>query len=245
VARKPKGNANKRRELVDAALYGEAVKLFYKKGYTNTSLQDIADALELSRPALYHYINSKEEILARFVEDFTISSAQEHAKVIARPDLSPHDKLAHMVSSTARQIAERPLHFRILDRCEPDLPPEDMKRQRDARRAVRDAFVEVLTLGVKSGDFHCEDIDRAAFTLIGMCTWIAWWLPSTKNADVEETVAEITCMALRAVSGPTVAADNPDGALRAINKIRADLDELERSLRSRSGDKEMKDGQDS
>lgn len=230
MTRKAKGNANKRRELVDAAIYGEAVKLFYKKGYTNTSLQDIADALELSRPALYHYINSKEEILARFVEDFTISKAQEHTKVIANPDLSPRQKLAHMVSSTARQIAERPLHFRILDRCEPDLAPDDMKRQREAKRVVRDAFVAVLTEGVKSGDFHCTDIDRAAFTLIGMCTWIAWWLPSSKKTDVDETVAEITRMALRAVSDPTATTGNPQGVSGAITKIRESLNELEQSL---------------
>lgn len=236
MARKAKSSANKRRELVDAAIYGEAVKLFYKKGYTNTSLQDIADALELSRPALYHYINSKEQILARFVEDFTISKAQEHPRVIATPNLSPHEKLAQMVSSTARQIAERPLHFRILDRCEPDLAPDDMQRQREAKRAVRDSFVRVLTEGVASGDFQCEDIDRAAFTLIGMCTWIAWWLPSAKNANVDETVAEITRMALRAVSAPAAIAADPEAALQAIAKMRDKLDELERSLHVRPPD---------
>ena len=236
MTRKAKGNGNKRRELVDAAIYGEAVKLFYKNGYTNTSLQDIADALDLSRPALYHYINSKEEILARFVEDFSVLKAQEHSRVLATPNLSPHEKLAHMVSSTARQIAERPLHFRILDRCEPDLAPDDKDRQREGKRNVRDAFVRVLTEGVASGDFQCEDIDRAAFTLIGMCTWIAWWLPSAKNVDVEETVAEITRMALRAVSTPVAAADAPETALRAIANMRERLDELERALRTRPQD---------
>jgi AcrR family transcriptional regulator len=231
MTRKTRGNTNKRRELVDAAIYGEAVKLFYKKGYTNTSLQDIADALELSRPALYHYISSKEEILARFVEDFTISKAEEHSKVITNPDLSPREKLAHMVSSTARQIAERPLHFRILDRCEPDLAPDDRTRQREAKRVVRDTFVAVLTQGVESGDFHCENIDRAAFALIGMCTWIAWWFPSAKDMDIDATVAEITRMALNSVSAPTVDAANPEEALRAIARMRENLSELERSLR--------------
>ena len=42
----------------------EATRLFADRGFAGTSLQDIADATGLTRPALYHYFGSKEGNLA-------------------------------------------------------------------------------------------------------------------------------------------------------------------------------------
>lgn len=225
-------NGNKRRELVDAAIHSAAVSLFYNKGYSKTGLQDIADAVELSRPALYHYINSKEEILDHLVEDFTISKSHELVQLSGNTKLSPREKLTQLVSSVARQVVEQPLHFRILDRCEPHLSADVKARQLAAKRVVRDAFVETLRQGVATGDFECENIDRAAFALIGMCTWIAWWFPATKGGEQEQTISEITKMALRSVSTPGLTPANPGDTHEAISRIRDNLDDLERALRS-------------
>lgn len=230
MAAKAKGATNKRRELVDSAIYEAAVQLFYKNGYSNTNLLDIANTLDLSRPALYHYIKSKDEILIRLTEDFTAAKAHELAEAQADTTLSARGKLQRMVASVARQIVEQPLHFRILDRCEPDLPPEVMEKQRDAKRNIRDAFVSVLIEGKKAGEFNCDDVDCAAYTLIGMCTWVAWWFPAAKVADPEETIGEITRMALQAVTIPESPESYKENAVRILNDIRADVDELEASL---------------
>ena len=40
-----------------------AVRLFREKGYHATSMQDLAEAMELNRGSLYHYIESKEDLL--------------------------------------------------------------------------------------------------------------------------------------------------------------------------------------
>lgn len=238
MAKKIIANGNKRRELVDGAIYSAAISLFYNKGYSKTGLQDIADAVELSRPALYHYINSKEEILDRLVEDLTISKSHELIQLTSNETLSPREKLIQLVSSVARQVVEQPLHFRILDRCEPHIKAEVKARQRIAKRAVRDAFVETLRQGVVTGDFECANIDRAAFTLIGMCTWIAWWFPVTKGGEEEQAISQITHMALRAVSTPGLTPANPEGAQEAISRIRESLDGLERAIRSGKTEKE-------
>lgn len=239
MTKKARTSLNKRHELVDAAIHSAAVSLFYSKGYSKTGLQDIADAVDLSRPALYHYINSKEEILDKLVEDLTISKSHELRQLTNDKSLSPAEKLIRLVSSVAWQIVEQPLHFRILDRCEPHINAEAKGRQRLAKRAVRDAFVETLRQGVVSGDFECEDIGRAAYALIGMCTWIAWWFPATNGTEPEQTVAQIAKMALRAVSSPSLDPIHPGGAHEAIARMRAELDSLERALHS--GQAQLKD----
>ncbi len=46
-----------------------AVRVFHKKGYASSSIQDIADEVGVLKGSLYHYIDSKEDLLARLFED--------------------------------------------------------------------------------------------------------------------------------------------------------------------------------
>src|SRR5213079_854717 len=62
---KPPGATTARRELVENEIYEIAIRLFAERGFAGTSLQDIADALGITRPALYYYVKSKDELLAK------------------------------------------------------------------------------------------------------------------------------------------------------------------------------------
>jgi len=219
--------SNTRRQLVDAEIYNVATRLFATKGYGNTSLQDIADALGLSRPALYHYVSSKEDILEKLVAEFTELKAHEHASVISDPHLGATAKLRHMVTSTVRSIAQHPERFRMLDRYENELPEAVMTKQRAAKRAVRDAFVSVIKEGVSSGQFRAIDPNITAFGLIGMCTWVAWWYSPTGANDVEKTVSTLGELALRAVLRDDPALPATADPVTLLNTIREQFDRLE------------------
>jgi AcrR family transcriptional regulator len=45
------------------AVLKTAAQLFLEKSYGRTSLNDVADRLNITKPALYHYFRNKEEIL--------------------------------------------------------------------------------------------------------------------------------------------------------------------------------------
>jgi AcrR family transcriptional regulator len=214
---------------MDTEIYSVATQLFATRGYANTSLQDIAQTLGLSRPALYHYISSKEDILAKLFVEFTESKANEYAGIIADAALDPAEKLRRMIGSTVRSIAEHPQRFRVLDQCENDLPDKLMKKHRAGKRAVRDAFITVIGEGHACGQFRQVDPARTAFALIGMCTWVAWWFTSTETTEVEATVRGITDLALHAVIADDVSAFSatPQGS---INALRRQIDHLEALL---------------
>src|SRR3546814_16051962 len=61
-----------KRELQRRTVIEAAAKLFSQKGYAGTSMLDVARTLEISRPALYHYFVSKEDVLTTLVKDVTI-----------------------------------------------------------------------------------------------------------------------------------------------------------------------------
>ena len=220
---------NTRRQLVDAEIFNVATKLFATKGYGSTSLQDIADALGLSRPALYHYVSSKEDILAKLVAEFTESKAHEHASVLSDAQLDATAKLRHMVTSTVRSMVQHPERFRLLDRYENELPDAVMTKQRAAKRAVRDAFISVIKEGVATGQFRNVDPSTTAFGLIGMCTWVAWWFPTTGAGDADKTVSTIGDLAVRAVLRDAGSSDAGSPASVLAN-IRRQFDRLEAML---------------
>ncbi|MGO4843611.1 TetR/AcrR family transcriptional regulator, partial [Rhizobiaceae sp. 2RAB30] len=61
-------STNPRKELVREQLIDIAAKMFDSKGYAQTGMADIAQAIGLGRSAVYHYFRNKEEILAALVE---------------------------------------------------------------------------------------------------------------------------------------------------------------------------------
>ena len=61
-------SSSTRRDLVMSEILEHATRLFAQRGYDGTTLQDIADAIGITRPGLYNYINSKEQLLARSEE---------------------------------------------------------------------------------------------------------------------------------------------------------------------------------
>src|ERR1700744_339601 len=56
--------ARREREVLDAA-----TKVFSSRGYADASVQDIADELGILKGSLYHYIDSKEDLLFRLLEE--------------------------------------------------------------------------------------------------------------------------------------------------------------------------------
>jgi TetR/AcrR family transcriptional regulator, cholesterol catabolism regulator len=55
---------DRREEVLDAA-----IRVFHKKGYASASIQDVAEEVGVLKGSLYHYIDSKEDLLARIFED--------------------------------------------------------------------------------------------------------------------------------------------------------------------------------
>jgi AcrR family transcriptional regulator len=64
-----RGRHNRRDEVVEAA-----IEVFYEKGYASASIQDVANRVGVLKGSLYHYINSKEDLLANIFEGSDVQS---------------------------------------------------------------------------------------------------------------------------------------------------------------------------
>lgn len=180
--------SSKRRELILAELLDEATELFAEKGYEATSLQDIAVAVGVSRPALYHYLRSKEDLLVMLAKQMSHNLAELLEQLRRRPDVTPLEKVRQLTELLARERAQRPEQFRILDRTENTLPEPAATEHLEAKRRIVRELVTIIEEGIAAGQMQPVDARTAAFSLLGMCNWTAWWIRPQDAENVDSIV---------------------------------------------------------
>jgi len=217
-----------RRNLVEADILDRSAELFAARGFAGTSMQDIADALGLSRPSLYHYFSSKEEILQRLMDGLSASTEAAIARVLAE-DARPEDKLRRLIAELIAPIAESPGRFRLLLTTSALNEVGSRERLRKLERAVVKSVSSVLALGVDEGVFRRVDLRVATFAILGMINWIAWWYPSGKAPAVDELCAAISDLALASLRADKDH-DGGQSPTDILASIRRDLGHLERAF---------------
>ena len=73
--------ARQRTTQLRRAILDTTAQMFADKGYLGANLRDIADALGMSRPGLYYHFPSKERLLEAIIEELTLSSERELARI--------------------------------------------------------------------------------------------------------------------------------------------------------------------
>jgi AcrR family transcriptional regulator len=228
-SRRKAGAVTARRELVENEIYEQAIRLFAERGFAGTSLQDIADALGITRPALYYYVKSKDELLAKLAADVAGGSAAQITEVAARPDLDAVGKIREIARLNVVRVATQPERFRLLIRSEADLSPELSRAYDTSRRAVLKAVTGVIEDGIRTGRFRPVDARVAALGVIGMCNWIAWWFRPGRDS-IDAVADQLADMAVAAVQRADYRTPDGEGPAAALKMLRQDIDHLERLL---------------
>jgi AcrR family transcriptional regulator len=96
--------ARLRQQIIDTS-----IRLFRKRGYENTRVEDIVQILEISQPTFFRYFPSKDAVL-REVGRRGFSCIKEHLETELSNDASTADRLRHMYEGMAREVeSDRPL----------------------------------------------------------------------------------------------------------------------------------------
>lgn len=219
---------SRRRDRVSIELFTKAAELFAQRGYSGTSLQDIADAMEVSRPALYRYINSKEDILAGLVAHVTQDLAEELTAVRERRDLDTAGRLRAAIHHMVRQRADQPLLLRVLILSESELPASVAPVHRRAKREVLDHLTALVREATADGHLRPVNEHVAVFTILGTVNWIAFWYDPKGEVTPNELADAITDVCLNGLLRSR--SDSGDGVSGVLTKLKEDITVLERML---------------
>jgi TetR/AcrR family transcriptional regulator, cholesterol catabolism regulator len=175
------------------AIVDTSARLFAANGYHATGINELCDANELGKGALYHYIGSKEGLLVA-IHDRVMDEVMAGADRVAEAGGTPPEQLAMLGGELLDVIHRYPDHVWVFLHEFPALTGERAEQFRDRRREYERRVEEVLRAGVESGDFRAIDPWLTARAWLGMHNYTYLWLKPGKGLsanDVAEPFAAI------------------------------------------------------
>jgi AcrR family transcriptional regulator len=185
--RTPKWQA-RRQAIVDSS-----ARLFARRGYHATGISELCEANDLGKGALYHYIGSKEELLAA-IHDRVMDEVMLGADRVAQAGGSPSAQLTRLGDELLDVIHRYPDHVWVFLHEFPALTGERVEQFRRRRGEYEQRVEAVLRAGIESGEFRDLDPWLTARAWLGMHNYTYLWLkPGGRLSarDVAQPFAEI------------------------------------------------------
>ena len=190
----------------------EAVKLFYERGFTGTTLDDIAAELGVTKPFIYTHFRSKTDLLAAICTP-TIVLSLDAVTNAATGAGSPTERLYRAIVDFTQVVLSRQANIAIYFREEKNLAPDALTEINALRKKFDRVLSKLLAEGVAAGEFDIKDVSLAALAIGGMISWAyTWHRPEGRLAldDMCERMADLSLQMVGARS--RVAAKVPASA---------------------------------
>lgn len=186
--------ADRKQEIIDTA-----AEIFKAKGYEGTSIQDVADAVDILKGSLYYYINSKDDLLYEVIQEVHArglenleSSQQVGSNALERL----HAFVKRHVTFNAANLTKMTVFFHDFRSLSADRRAEIVEERDEYDRYLRSLIAE----GKKEGVFR-KDVDPklAAFSILGSINWLYHWYRDDGPNTIEEIAEGMATMAVNSV----------------------------------------------
>jgi AcrR family transcriptional regulator len=165
--------ARRRREI-----FHKVVNVFVKKGFHETSMQEIAQAAGLGKSTLYDYFKTKDEVLIYFFED-QLTNMTEEAQKIALQNLSADKRLRQITEKYLESLqANKNLFLKLMQESQ-RLKLESQKQVQEKRHAYQDLVCALIDEGIREGVFRKVNSLLAARLLISGISTVIYGSRST------------------------------------------------------------------
>jgi AcrR family transcriptional regulator len=170
------------------AILQTAAQLFLEKSYGRTSLNDVAERLNITKPALYTYFRNKEEILLECYRWGT-GLIEDSLNKIAGHGGTGLEKVEAFIYSYANVMT---VNFgRCVMRLDQgDLSSEALAEVRTYKRKIDRRLRSFIQEGIEDGSITPCDPKIAAFSIAGAVNWICMWYEPEGALSAEEIAAQ-------------------------------------------------------
>lgn len=160
----------RRRDLLAAA-----ARLYAGRGYRATSMNDLAREIGLSKPALYHYVRSKEQLLSELYADVLLDNTSAVTRIVAAAP-TPVAALRAVIVQRVVYTCENQALLTVFFQEESHLPPAELERVTAARRTYDEAVLAIVEQALAERALAITVPARIYVnTLIGAANWVYRW----------------------------------------------------------------------
>ncbi len=169
-----------------------AARLFAERGYHGTSMNDLIEATGLTSGGLYHYIQSKEQLLLRIC-DRLMDPLLAEARAIERANEPAAERLRLLVRAWMRHVERHRDHMVVFGQerrvLEADPRWQDVRRKRKRFERILD---RLLRAAEDEGALTLPDRPVALLGLLGMVNYAPQWFRPGGRLSAEQ-IADRWC----------------------------------------------------
>jgi TetR/AcrR family transcriptional regulator, cholesterol catabolism regulator len=164
----------------DREVLTAATTVFYRRGYADATVQDVADALGMLKGSLYYYIKSKEELLYRLANEVHDDVDALMSDVIALEGLSALERIQEFVG---RQVEYNARNLEAISVYHHDVHhlSKPLHREIAERRRIHEGvLVSLIEQAQQEGDVDPNiNTHIVSQSIFGTIIWIyRWYRPS-------------------------------------------------------------------
>ena len=203
MARGRASGYDEQREMILA----HAARLFARRGYPSTSMNQVAEACGLSKATIYHYFRDKYALLVS-IADGHVSRLQLLVEDVAREAAAPELQLRELIRRIVEEYADAQDAHRVLTEDVKFLEPDDRERVLGKEREVVAGFAR--TVGALRPELEQVALSKPlTMLLFGMVNWMFMWMKPDGKLDHDAmavVVADLFVGGLAAVKPPLTTA---------------------------------------
>jgi AcrR family transcriptional regulator len=155
------------------AVIAEAARAFGHRGFHNVSLDEVAIALNVSKPTLYNYVKSKHELLYECY-NLALDFGDEVMRDVTTLDGSGLDKLRTFITRYIRMLTEQLGPAAVFYEFY-SMRPNDREKIQRRRRGFDKIFRNLVSEGIADGSIAPCDPKLAVFWFMGSISGIPRW----------------------------------------------------------------------
>ncbi len=188
VGREPRGSRTRPRlGLTLEKILAESARVFNRKGYDATTLDDIARALGVTKAALYYYVKNKEDLLLQCHQkalDIAIDAVRTALAAPCPPDEQLRMVLTRYIEGMTDQLAGI-----VVLLYEGALSRQHQRRILEQRDEYEGMLRRIIDAGVAQGVFVPCDPRLIGFAILGALNWIPRWYKPSGPRTAKEIAA--------------------------------------------------------
>jgi TetR/AcrR family transcriptional regulator, cholesterol catabolism regulator len=175
-----------------------AAEVMCQKGYEATSMNDIANAVGLTKAGLYHYIRGKEDLLFQIMS-YGMDMVDQDVIAPAKQVEDPTERLRTIISRHSKRIIDVGGAVSILLDEMYALTPAHRRAIKARKRSYFELIRETLEQLAAEGRLRDLSPTVATFCLFGMLIWVARWYRKDGELSAELVLNDLLEAALNSV----------------------------------------------
>lgn len=165
-----------------------AVKLFSKKGYSGTSIRDIAKAMGMSISNIYHYCGSKEGVFMEAMRS-AVEMILQDLRFVSALNLPPIVRIKLMIERHLRYVVDNNDLARIfVIELPQDISSQALLYSKNSQKEIYTIYKKEFDVLEQTGAIHGRDVTAIIFSIFGVINWFARWYKADGRLSADEAI---------------------------------------------------------